>query len=183
MSSFEDRVSEVVQSILSDSTQLPAEFVSALPQLVAQNPVAEAPTGIIAYGIRTSAVSSAGTTFAGGADLLSSVLSFSSDGKSDYLVTVCSSGWSNSTASTTQWLRINLNGADAGSIVGVTGLAAGQQYSLNVAGQLTKPSAGSHTLNVRLMVSGGTGTVQGGSGGAGANLPILVALQRLAVGS
>ena len=37
--SFEDRVSEVVRGILSDSTQLPAEFISSLPQIVAQNPV------------------------------------------------------------------------------------------------------------------------------------------------
>ena len=135
------------------------------------------PGGRIAYGTRTSTVSTAGTTFGTGADLLSSALSFMADGSSDYLISVASSGWQNSTNATTQWLRINLDGADAGSIIGVTNLAAGVQYALAGLGFLTKPTAGNHTLNVRLMVSGGTGTVQGGTGGAGGNLPIIVTIE------
>lgn len=42
--SFDDRVNAALQQILSDPIQLPAEFISFLPQIVAQNPVPSAET-------------------------------------------------------------------------------------------------------------------------------------------
>ena len=182
MSSFEDRVTSVVRGILSDSTQLPAEFVSSLPQVVAQNPVSVSPVGIIAYASKTSSVSTTGITFGTGADILASPLSFSADGKSDYLVWVVGRDWFNSGTNRNE-LHFNLDGSDAGFIAQSIFAVATNGLPLTVAGVLPKPSSGSHTINVRLVVNAGTGTIDGGTGGAGASPPILVFLQRIAIGS
>ena len=178
MSSFEDRVSGIVQSVLSDSTQLPAEFVSALPQIVAQNPVPVAKTSgmRLASGNRTADVSTTGTTFAAGADLLSSALRFTATGSNNYIVRAHAWGWTNDTNAAENILRLNYDGADGGFMAGAH-LEVATHYAPVTGVALISPAAGSHSINVRLTVSAGTGTVKGGTGGAGASLAIVVTVE------
>ena len=176
--SFDERVNESVQQILSDTTQLPAEFISYLPQIVAQNPVTTAKTsGVrLAYGTNTSNVSTTGTTFGTGADLLSTALEFTATGSNSYIVRVSARTWNNSLAVGTNQLNINLDGADKGQFASWGGIAnSGPQ--LDAAGLIITPSAGGHSVNVRLFVTSGTGIVAGGVGGAGADVPILVTIE------
>ena len=39
------------------------------------------------------------------------------------------------------------------------------------------PSAGTHTYSIRAFIDGGTGTIGGGSGGAGANVPAFIKIE------
>lgn len=176
--SFDDRVNAALQQILSDPIQLPTEFVSALPQIVAQNPVAVAHTSgmRIAKGTKASSVATTGTTFAAGADLLASALQFTAVGGNSYIVRVSAPFWQNSAAANGCDLRLNLDGADAGFVARITSPAINAGVPCVGVGYFT-PSAGSHTVNIRLSVSAGTGTVQAGSGGAGTNLPIVVTIE------
>ena len=138
------------------------------------------PGGRIAYGTNTSAVSTAGTTFAGGADLLATPLKFTATGSNSYIVRVSAQQWGNSgAAGTGSQLRINLDGADAGLFANMQVQVAGDSAEiLNATAYLATPSAGAHTVNVRLVVGGtGTASVASGAGGAGATLPILVTLE------
>jgi hypothetical protein len=180
---FRDSVESIVQGILADQTQWPEEMSYAIPQLVAQSPIAAPSTGIIAFGTRTSNVTTTGTTFAGGADILSSPLSFTASGKDSYLLTVIGRDWQNNTASTRNILRLNLDGADAGIFADDSVTAANFPNILNAQGVINIPSVGSHTINARFQVTGGTGTIEAGSGGAGVSTPILVTVQRIAVGN
>lgn len=127
---------------------------------------------------RVTNVSTSGTTFAAGADLLATPLSFTSDGSS-YLLRVMAVGWFNNTGGQTNVLRINLNGADAGSFASNYFATGTQSAPLTVAGVVVTPSAGSHTINARLTVGGGQGTVLAGAGGAGLNTPLLVTIEKI----
>lgn len=178
MSSFEDRVSGIVQSVLSDSTQLPAEFVSALPQIVAQNPVPKplVSGARIAYGIKTANVTTTGTTFAAGTDILATALKFSASGSNTYILRVHAPGWSNSAAGNLNIIRMNLDGADNGVMAYGNAPAIDYNMDLSAAGAFT-PSVGEHSVNARFTVGAGTGTIQGGSGGAGLSLAIIVTLE------
>jgi hypothetical protein len=136
---------------------------------------------LIAFGTKASSVTTTGTTFAAGADLLAAALSFTADGISSYVMRASSSGLSTSAAAGTALnISINLDGADAGIYVNVNEPVTG--YTVPFAGEgVFTPAAGAHTLNAR--VSGGaagTITVQGGAGGAGVRTPIIVSLWRLA---
>lgn len=132
----------------------------------------------IAYGIKTSTVTTTGTTFATGADILTSALSFTADGTSSYLIRCIGVDWQNSGASNTNDLRLNLDSADGGFMAlwtcpGVSNLAPVTGYIL------ITPSAGTHTVNARFTVSAGTGTITAGSGGAGNRGPAVVTIERL----
>jgi hypothetical protein len=182
LSSFEDRVQEVLQSLFSDPSQLPPEVINAIPQIVAQNPVAEVATGIISYGTSNTSVSATGTTFATGTDVLSTPLSFTATGKDNYLLIVSAPVWNNGTASASSILSINLDGTDAGQIAQITeSTSLTSQFSLYACGVIPTPSVGSHAVNARLIASAGTATIAAGAGGAGTRTPILVAVKRLAI--
>lgn len=128
-------------------------------------------------GINTAAVTTTGTTFAAGADLLVSALSITADGTSRYLVRVRASTWTNSVTTAASQIRLNIDGADGGIIAAYTPATASNLMGLCAEGVTGVLSAGSHTINVRLMVTAAsTGTVNAGLGGAAANLPLLVAV-------
>lgn len=129
-----------------------------------------------ASGKKTSSVTSSGTTFAAGTDLLASALSFTADGTSDYLIRVRGVSWFNNSATGTNQLRINLDGADDGFICTWSVPAANAALPLVAEAVIPAPSAGAHTVNARLTVAAGTATINAGAGGAGANAPILVAV-------
>lgn len=133
----------------------------------------------VAYGKRTSNVSSSGTSFGTGADILAAALPFNANGTSDYMVRLSCEYVTQNTNNDGAFFHINLDGSDAGLMRIVTVAAAAAAYSGDVTGVLVAPSAGAHTLNVRLRVDAGSATIQGGAGGSGAVVPILVSLQRM----
>lgn len=131
----------------------------------------------IAYGKNTGAVSTSGTTFATGADILASPLSFTADGVRDYILKVFGPRWYNASAAANSIVEANLDGADAGRIGLFTSATAGAATPLSAAALLVAPAAGAHTINARLLVGGGTATIQGGAGGLVTELPISVTLE------
>lgn len=129
--------------------------------------------GRLAYGTNTNQISTTGTTFATGADLLAAALQFMATGTKSYIVRVFAPAWNNSGANTNN-LNLNLDGTNAGIMAGST---AGGIAIPCMGMAFFTPSAGSHSVNVRLTVSAGTGFVYGGAAGAGANFPILITLE------
>ena len=176
--------SSKVLDVLSDPMNLPSEFLDYLVQHQAVNGIPtpiQSRTTTIASGTRTSNVSSSGTTFATGNDLLATSLAFTASGGNSYIVLVLSRGWNNSgtAGSASNELHFNLDGADAGRFAGSVFPAANQVTPLSVGGFLLTPAAGSHTLNVRLFVNSGTGTIVGGAGGAGNDVPLFVSISAI----
>jgi hypothetical protein len=136
------------------------------------------PGSVIAQGTKTANVATTGTTFATGADVLAAPLSFTADGSSNYVIRVEATDWFAAPAGVLN-VNLNLDGADAGGI-SVASPGTGVAASLGASTILLSPSAGTHTVNARLFVtsgSGSTGTIEGGSGGAGAKRPILVSIE------
>ena len=176
--SFDDQVTSIVQKILSDSTQLPSEFISSLPQIVAQNPVSTAKTSgmRIASATTTSTVTTTGTTFAGGTDILGSALKFTASGSNSYIVRVSALAWQNSVINE-NFAKLNLDGADGGFMAAAHIEVAGHLECLAGVAYIT-PAAGEHSVNVRVHSNAaGTLTVLGGAGGAASNLPIIVTIE------
>jgi hypothetical protein len=130
-----------------------------------------------ASGQKTSSVTSSGVGFASGTDILGTPLSFTADGTSDYLIRISATSWTNNgAAGSRNQLAVNLDGSQAGYFADSASPAAGRQMMCEFNGVIPAPSAGTHTVNVRLGVTAGTATVTGGSG-VGANpSPILVAV-------
>lgn len=133
--------------------------------------------GLLAHGSRAASVSTSGTTFGTGADLLASPLSFTADGVSDYIVEIAAPWWQITTLNglTT---RLNLDGADAGYIEERDPQAANKAMGYRMSTIILAPAAGVHTVNARLVVGGGTATVQAGAGGAGVDRPILMTVRK-----
>lgn len=162
---------------MSDSTQLPAEFMNALPQIVAQNPVPTAPISgyRLAKGTVSSDVTTTGTTFAGGTDILATAFEFSATGNNDYIFRVSAAGWYLSTTAAALALHLNLDGADNKIFAQTTSTTANAVYPLSAAAYISKPSTGEHSVNARLTVGAGTGTIPASS--AGGYLPIIITLE------
>lgn len=140
--------------------------------------VANPSSGVrLAHGTNSSAISSAGTTFAAGTDLLGSALSFTASGTDSYIVRASATDWFNTVSGQNNVLRLNLDGADAGFMAIFT--APGNSFSAPMNGwAVFTPSAGAHTVNVRLgVLAASTATVNAGAGGAGVRFPILVTLE------
>lgn len=130
--------------------------------------VAWVPGGRIAYGTNTNSVSTAGTTFAAGADLLATPLKFTATGSNSYILSVFAPAWFN-TGAFLNVLHLNVDGVD-NDLFCYANLFANTNAPLADATIFT-PSAGNHTVNVKLVVTGGTGTISVTS------RPILVTLE------
>lgn len=179
---FRDDMRNVVLEVLGDPLSWPLEMTSAIPQLVAQSPVAvpQIAGDVIASGTKTSTVTATGTTFATGTDVLATPLSFTAQGNNDYLLTVIGESWHNSAATNQQLFRINLDGADYGAFGLFNSPGAGYEAPLHASGVVVKPSTGGHTINARLITGAGTATILAAAGGAvGGGTPILVTLYRI----
>lgn len=138
------------------------------------------PKGVLASGTKTSNVTSTGTTFGTGADLLAAALSFTADGTSNYLLRVYARAWTNSLTTAASQLNLNLDGVDKGQFASMQPSVANVAIPLSVGGVILVPTAGAHTVNARLSVSvASTATVVGGAGGAGVDLPIFVSVEKL----
>ena len=160
--------SEAVRSVLVDTLNLPAEFLDYVGiQYPSQNVLAVAKTTgeRLATGTTDSNVSTTGTTFGTGADVLGTALEFTVTGNNNYIVRMFGPNWSNSTAGDGCQLRVNLDGADAGGMGQYTSATAGALAPCVGIGFITRPATGSHSVNVRLVaVTGGTATIQAGAG-------------------
>lgn len=170
-----------VRSVLSDTMNLPPELLDYLIQYSAVNPVSSAARGgdLIASETHTPNVTSTGTTFATGTDILTSSLGFTAQGGNSYKLVVSGRDWSNSGTGNRNILRLNLDGADAGIFADATLDTASFPYPLMYQGVILTPAAGNHTINVRLCVTSGTATIDNGGGGAGTSTPLLVELYRI----
>lgn len=136
-------------------------------------------SGFVAYGIYTGGLrSTGGTTFATGISLLQSSLSFTADGATDYVVRCSAPAWYNGSAAVRNYAELNLDGADGGLITERLWETGNQPTPFSGAAMIwPRLGSGTHTVNVTLYVSGGTGVVAGGAGGAGVLLPILVSVE------
>lgn len=169
MSSFED----AVRSVLADPMNLPAEFLDYVGvQYPAQNglPTAKTSGQRLAVSTRNANVTTTGTTFAAGTDLLSSAIEFTATGNNSYILRVHSPEWFISVAGNI-FLHLNLDGADQTSFAAATSPTG----PLNGVAYIATPAAGEHSVNARLVVSTGTGTVAGAS--ASSLLPIVATLE------
>lgn len=148
-------------------------------ELARYTPASPAPS-IIAYGKNTNSVSTAGTTFGTGADLLAAALNFTADGVSDYIVRAFACDWRNDTLGDEARLHINLDGADAGLFANSRATVNTNDFKpLSSAGVILAPAAGAHTVNARLRANtGGTALVEAGAGGVGNVAPLLVTIER-----
>lgn len=129
----------------------------------------------IVKGTRAANVSTVGTTFAGGADLLAAAISFTADGVSDYLVTVICAQAQTGGAANAATAAIVLDGAQNATILGST-FSNGQPV---YAAGLVTPPAGVHTINVRIWSGGAwTTTFAAGAGGAAGVTPIIIGVEK-----
>ena len=166
-----------VRDVLSDTMNLPSEFLNFLPQFIAQNPVA-APRIAgqeVAFGSRNATVAATGTTFATGTDLLSAPLEFTATGQGSYILYVFAAGWSNTNIGTSNSLYLNLDGASGGVFCQSSSTTANAIMGCTSASYISAPSQGRHSVNARLVVGSGTGSVFGAS--ASGYLPILLSLR------
>lgn len=133
-------------------------------------------TQVVAHGTKTTTTSTSGTNFAGGADVLTSALSFTAIAGATYAFRIAASNWG-TVSSGAGFLALNLDGTESGLIAS---LSTGQFPPLST-WTLFSPSAGAHSVNARLW-SGVTGTVsvQGGDGVAGDLGPIVATIERIA---
>lgn len=164
-----------------DSTHVAAITVDAKGRITSVSAVAISTVGAgsqVGKGTKTSNVSTSGTSFAAGADLLASAISFTADGSSDYIVKVYARQTQNSTAIAHNRLELNLDGSAAGVMYDAGFNSTNENFGVAAAIIISAPSAGSHTVNVRLWVSTGTGTVVGGAGGSNVSSPILVTVEQ-----
>ena len=133
---------------------------------------------IIAYHtLLTGTVTSSGTSFSGGADLLASAMNFTADGTSDYGVYCVATAMGDATSGDGCQLRLNLDGADQGVMAQSLSAITSSLNTLTAVGIIPAAVAtvGVHTINVRLnAITGGTASVVGGPGGAGSNAPLAV---------
>jgi hypothetical protein len=127
----------------------------------------------VATGVITGNVTTTGTTFGTGTDVLASALTFVADGASNYLVTLYAIAWSED-SSNSVLLHLNLDAVDAGLCTGASLPGAGFDMVGFASAYLPAPSAGTHTVNLRMLVSAGTGTLQ-----ANTSRPGLVTIERL----
>lgn len=127
-------------------------------------------------GTESSTVSTTGTTFAAGQDVLASALSFTAISGVKYRVRISAPSQFATTTSGGD-LHLNLDGADDGII-------ASYRISAQtpvVAETIISPSAGAHTVNIRLVAgSGTTFSVQASTGGAGNDLATYVIIEAIA---
>ena len=167
-----------VYDVLSDTLNLPEDFLDYVGiQYPAINPISTAKTSgmRIAYATRNANIATAGVTFGTGVDLLTTPIQFTAQGSQNYIFRVNATGWFNTNVAQNQ-LRMNLDGADNGFLALCTIPAANETMPVIAAGIFT-PTVGEHSVNARLTVTAGTGTVQGAGGGAGNALPIVVTLE------
>lgn len=130
-------------------------------------------TSSIGHATRTTSVSTSGTTYGTGADLLASAISFTADGTSDYAVTMSCPSFHVTGAVA---FALTIDGSQSSSIASPSSANTG---GYTVRGIISAPSAGTHTVNIRMWTSANTATATAGVGGSGTDGPILVTVDAL----
>jgi len=155
-------------------------FTSLLTPQGSISPVGSAV--IVARGTRAAVVSTVGTTFATGADVLAGDLAFTADGVSNYMLEVSARGWIANVVGQYVQMEVKLDGADYGSMaLKVSEAAPLLAQTLEARAYIAAPASGAHTINARILVSGGgaTGQIAAGAGGPLTDLPVLVTLTQM----
>lgn len=130
---------------------------------------------VVAHGSRTSSVTTTGTSYGTGADLLASAVTFTADGSSDYAVRFSCAAFSN--PSNPPSAALTLDGSQSSTMIDQLGST---QMAGDVSCLISAPSAGTHSVNIRVWAGGATTlTVKGGAGGSSTDMPILVTVMRL----
>lgn len=132
------------------------------------------PAVIVARGTFTGNVSTTGTTFATGTDIFSTPLTFIADGVSAYRVVLQATAVSSSGGANSSLFHLNLDGADGGLCTGVSTFTAGADVPGYVYAYMNQPAPGAHTVNIRIVVTSNTGTIQASAGNPG-----LMTIERL----
>ena len=171
-----------VRSILSDTGNLPSDFLNFIVQWNVSNPVQGqpgTPFTLIGFKTNTSSVTTSGTTFGTGADLAATAISFTDAGSGTYMLSVRAPFWSSGVGSGVV-LRLNLDGADKGQFASsVPTQVTGGTESFSADG-VFQVAPGNHTINARLVsLSGATATIGAGGGGPANDTPLFVGLYRL----
>jgi hypothetical protein len=131
-------------------------------------------SGVVVSGSQTADISTTATTYGTGADVLTSAISFTANGTSNYLVACVGPGWRNSLSGQSNTLSLTLDGAQ-GVIMSFYSAAAAQEPDpLAGFARLAAPAAGVHTVNARLFVSSGTGLIFSGTTFAGVAVVVYV---------
>lgn len=149
-------------TVLADTDELVIASAGASKKISGADLEKSLSGSYLASGSRAADVSTAGTTFAAGADVLAAALSFTADGTSTYIVEVFCAEWRSNSSGVNNIAKLNLDGADGGFMAVFTSPSANFGAPLRGEREIT-PSAGAHTVNVRIVVGGGTTTVFGAS--------------------
>jgi hypothetical protein len=113
---------------------------------------------VLAFGTNPNTVSTAGTTFGTGANLLPANITFTADGVSSYVVQALAGAWYSTTGTASVNLSLVLDGAQ--SVFMGSAYVPANQAPVPFAYQgVVTPAQGSHTVNVRLYCSAGTAKV------------------------
>lgn len=134
-------------------------------------------SGVVAFGSQAADVSTAGTTYGTGADVLSAAISFTADGTSSYAVVLIAPAATNTSTTGNNNLAVTLDGAQSSFMSFITPSVAVNEASSCTASGIIVPASGGRTVNVKLFVSSGTGKIL--SGTSLTNAKILVYVQKL----
>jgi hypothetical protein len=134
----------------------------------------------VAYGENTSPVTVAATTEAGATTVVTAP-AFTADGNSQYLVEFGTVGVVPPTPSASyMMLALFLDGVAIGALAFTQTPAGANAMSIpqRITRRLT-PAAGSRVFSVRAYVNAGSGSVFGGTGGAGQNMPTFLRVTKV----
>lgn len=130
-------------------------------------------SGVIAHATRAASVTTSGGTYALGADILTSDLSFTATGSNDYRATLWCCSISN--PGNASYAALKLDGAQSSYVLRATSAAVAPFVGTVI---ISSPAAGAHTMNFRVWTNGvGTTTALGDVGGSGNNSPMLVTVE------
>lgn len=132
-------------------------------------------SSFVGHAYQASDKSTTGTTYGAGVDLLTTAISFTADGTSDYLVTLSGPGQTNNGANHNHQFILNLDSTQSDLMQYGLLNGTGQTYPVAGRARISAPSAASHTVNVRFFTDGGTATAYAASLGG----KIIVTVEKL----
>lgn len=143
------------------SALLPAIALFTVASAAPPQPPDVPVSGVVAFGSFANDITTGAVTFGTGVNVLTSNITFAADGTSSYLAEIRGAGWSNTTTSANNLLALVLDGAQGNFLSFITVAGVNAASALAGSALISAPSAGSHTVNVRFYVSGGTGKLLG----------------------